>query len=915
MSRSARTRLFAASVCASLLSPAAAWADFAVRGLVRYSSGRPAADARVSIPELRKAVLSDEGGRFVIAIPREGFYTLRVDSDERTWYLRKRLGLGSPVELMLVRREDESEPEASFTVEGLMDRTRLSRYRLHRDEIRRLPGAYGDSLRAVAALPGVTATLPPGSFPSVNILGGAQAGGGIGLGPPYRNNFVNGFLVIRGAGPLSNSFLFDGFRMHYPFHLGDQSSVLNNEMIRSLDVYTGTFPARYGDAAGGVIAVTGPAEVKRPAGHVNLALFLADAYLEAPIPGGFVAGAGRRSYPNYTLLRAYPDGIPADAKYASYRDGQLKLAWDLARGHRLSVVHFGTRDIQRYTRAVGESTGSASGFSADLSVAGALDTNSDTRPPIDLDRGFTTSGLRYDARLGSAAHNNLLVELSDFREDFKLDFRSPLTGEVIFGFQVLNAKHELHVRDELAGVLIENRLLARVGGEWTRRRWELSLANLSPRQSTNPNTPGFIETINRLVDENRTFRALYDGDRTEYDLQSGYAELEVQWGRLRLLPGIRSDYFSLSGSTGVGPRLAGELPIGDSHWTLVAGAGRHFNVPPSLEQVSVESGNPFLAMEQADRAAGGVEWKRGSWLLKVEYFANQYENLVVEDGFAYRALSPRLNRRDLVEKEADLRTRPVEARPLFYSNDGTGWSRGAELHVKKVRRPDEDGWFGWISYTYSISKRNNHQPRLTDDERNRLSVRNRNRNVWAAVRAPPFDLIYYDSAEFELVYDNDREELYDLDRTHQVTLVFNYRFNARHQLGARWRYADNVPVTPVVGSETVGGGGVLNRPTFIPRYSTAYNSERLPPTHQLDVRYDYFLRYSFGYANYFVEFINLYARRNEEPQQFSSFNFLYPYNRGTNPAPGYESTYIGTPIGRGRILRLPLINIGLEVKF
>lgn len=893
-------------------------AGFSVSGTIRHRGNLPLGDARITIAEARSSSITGPRGRFRVQVPRPGFYTLRIDHETGVWFVRRELqpGLALEISLPAVGAKSTTSDSDALVVTGLRDNTRLSRYRLDKEEVKRLPGAYGDSLKAVTTLPGVGAALPPGSFPSVNVLGAAQGTGGLGLAPPYRNNFVNGFLVLRGAGPLSNSFLFDGFKVEYPFHLGDQSSVINNEMIQALDIYTGTFPARFGDAAGGVIAITGPDEVKRPSGKINLALFLADAYLEVPIPFGFVAAGGRRSYPNYTLLQAYPDAIPQDAKYASYSDGQAKISFEPFVGHTFSAVLLAARDLQRYTKSVAEADRNAgSTFSLDLTAAGALDTNSDTRPPVDLDRGFRTSGVRYDARLGSRMQNMLLVQLSDYREDFRLDFRSPLTGESIFSFKVLNAKHEFQAREEFVWEVIEKLLLVRAGGEWSRRRWELSLENLSPRQSVNPNTPNVLETINRLIDENRTFRALYDGDRTEYDIQSTYLETEWSYGSFRVLPGVRTDYFSLSRSTAIGPRLRAEYGVPNSGFTILAGAGRHFNVPQSLEQISVESGNPYLEMEEADRSAAGIEYKRGALLVKVEAFRNVFRNLVVADDYNYRSLSVRQNKRDLVEKQADLLARPVEARPLFFSNDGTGWSEGVEVHIKKSRPPERNGWFGWISYTNSLTKRNNHQPRLTNAGAQALAVRNRNREVLGSVAAGPAQALYYDNGEIELMFDNDREELYDLDRTHQASLVLNYRFNERHQLGARWRYADNVPITPIVGSTTVAGGGLLNRPTFLPKYSEDFNSERLAPTHQLDLRYDYFIRYSFGYANMFVELINFYGRRNEEPSQFSTFDFLYPYNRGVNPAPSYESTYMETPSGNGRTLRLPLINVGLEVKF
>src|SRR6185295_19466131 len=94
---------------------------------------------------------------------------------------------------------------------------------------------------------------------------------------------------------------------------------------------------------------------------------------------------------------------------------------------------------------------------------------------------------------------------------------------------------------------------------------------------------------------------------------------------------------------------------------------------------------------------------------------------------------------------------------------------------------------------------------------------------------------------------------------------------------------------------------LLGRTTFIPQYSDFYNSSRYPASHQLDMRLDYFMNYEWGYANWYVELINVYARKNVESE---NFDFLYPYVNGSNPSYQYESTYIQTPIGRGRQLLL-----------
>ena len=318
-------------------------------------------------------------------------------------------------------------------------------------------------------------------------------------------------------------------------------------------------------------------------------------------------------------------------------------------------------------------------------------------------------------------------------------------------------------------------------------------------------------------------------------------------------------------------------------------------------------------MEEADRSAAGIEQKIGKlWLFKVEFFRNIFRNLVVEDRFAVVPYSPRTNLREQVQKTAEVATDPFENRFLNFSNDGTGWSEGFEIYIKKSRPSRANGWFGWISYTNSLTKRNNHQTRLTDDENQDLVSRNQTRQVVAYLEQNNAFWNYYDTGELEFFYDNDREELYDLDRTHELSLVLNYKIDAEWQIGARWRYATNTPYTPIVGNGDTFNLPILGRPTFLAKYSDRYNSDRLHPVHQLDIRIDRFLNYDWGYANYYLELINFYARRNPESQ---SFDFLSPYNRGSNPATTYASTYIETPTGGGRKLLLPLINVGLELKF
>lgn len=168
---------------------------------------------------------------------------------------------------------------------------------------------------------------------------------------PYSNS-ERGFLVMRGGGTLANGYYLDGFPMSYPYHLGDQSSVLNNNIIKSFNVYSGAFPVQFGFATGGIIDIKTPDTVAKTSSVLNLNTFLSDVYHQNKISENLYAiVSARKSYPNLTLLKLYPDGIPQDAKYADYEDYQAKFNWKPGTNHTFNVLLFGARDKQKYTKA------------------------------------------------------------------------------------------------------------------------------------------------------------------------------------------------------------------------------------------------------------------------------------------------------------------------------------------------------------------------------------------------------------------------------------------------------------------------------------------------------------------------------------------------------------------------------------
>jgi hypothetical protein len=152
-------------------------------------------------------------------------------------------------------------------------------------------------------------------------------------------------------------------------------------------------------------------------------------------------------------------------------------------------------------------------------------------------------------------------------------------------------------------------------------------------------------------------------------------------------------------------------------------------------------------------------------------------------------------------------------------NDGVGRVYGAELLVKKELAQN---FFGWLSYTYSRSRRRDHPD-----------------TAW---------------------------RLFQFDQTHILTLVGSYMFGNGYQLGARFRYVTGNPYTPVTNAYFQSGLGRY-QPIFGPVYSG-----RLGAFNQLDIRFDKTWTYDKWKLSLYLDIQNVYNRSNPEGVQYN-FDF------------------------------------------
>ncbi|EMJ95527.1 TonB-dependent receptor domain protein [Leptospira alstonii serovar Pingchang str. 80-412] len=235
----------------------------------------------------------------------------------------------------------------------------------------------------------------------------------------------------------------------------------------------------------------------------------------------------------------------------------------------------------------------------------------------------------------------------------------------------------------------------------------------------------------------------------------------------------------------------------------------------------------------------------------------------------------------------------------------SGWSKGFELMIKK-EIPEDSGFFGWISYTNSLTKRNRNQPLLNNTELQAHNELAKNHRVLYQDVSKDYYTNVYDNGNVEVLKKNSKEEYYDLDRTHMFSLVGGWKHKDQWQIGTRIIHLTNYAYTPIVGSELTPVNSVN---LYTPTYSNDIRSARLPSYNQIDIRFDRFISTSWAKLDLYVEIINLTGNRIAVTKNL--YNTLAPYIPNVNPATGYINQN-GLEVGKTKV---PMFNFGIQMQF
>jgi hypothetical protein len=329
-----------------LVAPSVAHADRTVTGAVLDEvTGQPIAGALVAIGTSEAA--TDGTGKFAIRDAPFGRLDLVVIADGyKAFFGSARAGGEIAIQL---------QPEAGSTEVIHVSGQRPSGPPLHldTDEIRNLPGAGNDALRALQSLPGVA-----------------------------RTPFGLGGLALRGTAPRDTKVYLDGIEVPLLYHFGGLASFLPTAAVDELTLEPGGASVRYGRGLGGVAVVTsrtGRGDGWRAGGELSLIHAAAIAEGPGPLKGSWLVGV-RRSY-----FDAIEQAANLDLALAP-RYGDAQVRWESGDGRWMAIA-FGSDDKLRLIHDPNDTS------------TGGLDTSNVKN--FEYSSRFARLGVRYRAIAGA----------------------------------------------------------------------------------------------------------------------------------------------------------------------------------------------------------------------------------------------------------------------------------------------------------------------------------------------------------------------------------------------------------------------------------------------------------------------------------------------------------------------------------
>ncbi len=282
------------------------------------ATGEPVVGASVYIENPRIGVFSDRYGYYSITLPK-GRHILNIQSigmkDTRRLLLvygDGKLNIDLRTQILTLKKVIVSAEKASN-----VKRTEMGVQKIDIKTIKQVPVVFGetDVLRVVMTLPGV------------KTVGEASTG-----------------LNVRGGSSDQNLILFNDATIYNPAHFFGLFSAFNPEVVKDVELYKSSIPARFGGRLSSVLDISSREGNKKDfAGSAGVGLLTSRLNIEGPIvkdKTSFILG-GRTTYANW-LLADLPDQYKNSR--ASFYDLNLNISHEINKKNNLYFTGYLSQD-------------------------------------------------------------------------------------------------------------------------------------------------------------------------------------------------------------------------------------------------------------------------------------------------------------------------------------------------------------------------------------------------------------------------------------------------------------------------------------------------------------------------------------------------------------------------------------------
>ncbi len=563
--------------------------------------------------------------------------------------------------------------------------------------------------------------------------------------------------AVRGSSPDDNRYYIDGMPAGYIFHAFN-TSIFDENVVQDFQLFSAGFGAQYSQSTGAVfdIRLRDP-EIKDLATTVNLSLLRAGLFLEGGLTdsSAFYISA-RKGLLQYLIPEEDKPNDEGTRVKSAPEDGdyQFKYLWNVDANNKLRVSLAGANDF-----AEAELT----------TLSDQVQKSPDLAGDAKFDQQFDSQSINWTNTADDGAEFKLT--LASYADARNLNWGEGYFLELGLDSRLLSSQYALPV--------FEGNTLT-LGGEYNAKKHNYS-----------------ARAVNFVCTE---FTVDCDADRRE--LVKDARELNIAESSLYLIDNWQlTDTFNVeAGLQRSGndytqeyfytPRVAVAWDLLD-YLTLTSSAGK-YNRPPDIQKILPIVGNPQLKSPQAEHYTFGFKGD-----------LTQYWNWSVETYYKQLTRLPL----GLDKSQPDFET--------LYSNDVEGKVKGVDI---LLNRNLSDGWYGWMSLSYSESTRTNKRTQETRD--------------------------------------------YTFDTPIVLNLVANYQLTPKWNTGLR--------LTTKSGQATTEILGVQENPNFpgryMPQYGEAY-ADRLPMYGRLDLRAKRDITLLGKPGTFFIDILNATNKENISERQ------------------------------------------------